>query len=200
MNQTTVDNFQLNNEAASALISKIAGGDKAALGALYDKTSRLLFGLILKIVEDRTAAEEVLLETYTRVWKQAPSYDPRMLSPLEWLIMIARSRAIAVLHWNKTYKRKQRLPDGAAGSEMSVAPERQKRARDFIAALAPAQREILDWTFYSGLSCNEIASQTGKPPGAIRTHTRLGLSKLEDLASLTFKSEPDSSQKSGERQ
>jgi RNA polymerase sigma-70 factor, ECF subfamily len=195
LKQVTVENIQANNEAASALIQRIGSGDQAALGALYDKTSRLLFGLVLKIVEDRTSAEEVLLEVYTRVWKQAAFYNPKILPPIEWLIMIARSRAIANTYWDKKYKRTQRIQEGSADPRMSVAPERQKRARDSIASLVSAQREILDWAFYSGLSCSEIAAQTGKPIGAIKTHARLGLSKLEELFSRTFKNEPDSDRK-----
>jgi RNA polymerase sigma-70 factor, ECF subfamily len=198
LKQATVENIQVDNEAASALIQRIGSGDQAALGALYDKTSRLLFGLVLKIVEDRTSAEEVLLEIYTRVWKQAAFYNPKILPPMEWLIMIARSRAIANTYWGKKFKRTQRIQEGSADSRMSIAPQRQKRARDSIASLVSAQREILDWAFYSGLSCNEIAAQTGKPIGAIKTHARLGLSKLEELFSLTFKNEPDSDHKLGD--
>ncbi len=131
---------------------------------------------------DRAAAEEVLLDVYTSVWKQAALYNPKMLTPLEWLIMVARSRAIIHLHWGKQYKRNHRLPQsGGAEPEMSVEPERQKLVRDSIASLVPVQREILDWAFYSGLSCSEIAAQAGKPVGAIRTHARLGLSKLDEL-------------------
>jgi len=183
------DSFQFNNEAASVLIQRIGSGDQAALGILYDKTSRLLFGLVLKIIEDRTSAEEILLEVYTRVWKQAVSYNPKILSPLEWLIMIARSRAIANLHWGKQHKKKQQPTPSGAEPVTSVTPERQKLARDSIASLVPAQREILDWAFYSGLSCSEIAAQTGKPVGAIRTHARLGLSKLAESFKLIFKNE-----------
>jgi RNA polymerase sigma-70 factor, ECF subfamily len=62
-----------------------------------------------------------------------------------------------------------------------VAPEQQKLARDAMASLAPVQREILEKTFYSGLSCSEIAAQEGKPVGAVTAHARLGLSKLDEL-------------------
>jgi RNA polymerase sigma-70 factor, ECF subfamily len=198
LKQETVENIQANNEAVCELIRRIGSGDRTALGALYDKTSRLLFGLVLKIVEDRISAEEALLEVYTYVWRQAAFYNSKTLPPIEWLIMVARSRAIANTHWGKKYKRKQLLLEGSADATMSVAPEQQKRARDSISSLISAQREILDWTFYSGLSCSEIAAQTGKPIGAVKTHARLGLSKLEELFSLTFKNEPDNSHKLGD--
>jgi RNA polymerase sigma-70 factor, ECF subfamily len=191
LNQPTVDSSQSNNEAVSALIHRIGDGDKSALGILYDKTSRLLFGLIMKMVEDKGSAEEVLLDVYTRVWKQAGSYNSKILTPLEWLIMMARSRAIIHLHRNKQANRKQRTSQsGVAESEMSVAPERQKLARASMEALAPIEREVLEWAFYSGLSCSEIAAQAGKPIGAIRTHARLGLSKLTELFHHTFTAEP----------
>jgi RNA polymerase sigma-70 factor, ECF subfamily len=190
LKQAMAESYQLNNEAASALLQRIGTGDPAALGILYDKTNRLLFGLVLKIIEDRTAAEEVLLDVYTRVWKQAACFNPKILSPLEWLIMLARSRAIAILHWGKKHKKSQIFPANETEPANSVAPERQKLARDSIASLGPAQREILDWALYSGLSCAEIAAQTGKPLGAIKTHVRLGLSKLAEAFQLKFKNDP----------
>jgi RNA polymerase sigma-70 factor, ECF subfamily len=191
LNQSTVESFQFSNEAVSALIHRIGEGDKSALGTLYDNTSRLIFGLIIKMVEDKGSAEEVLLDVYTRVWKQAGSYNSKILTPLEWLIMMARSRAIIHLHRNKQSNKKQQTPqNGVAESEMSVAPERQRLARASMESLAPIQREVLEWAFYSGLSCSEIAAQAGKPVGAIRTHARLGLSKLTELFHHTFNAEP----------
>ncbi len=172
--------FPLSSEAAVALIRKIQGGDQSALAALYDRTSRLLFGLVLRVLGDRTLAEETLLDVYTCVWKQAASYDPGLL-PLEWLTAIARTRAIARLHWSNRDRGKRELTARELYPTMTVAPEQQKLARSSIESLVPMQREILDWACYSGMTCSEIAAQTGKPLGAVKTHARLGLSKLSEL-------------------
>ena len=178
----------LSSEEALALIKKIEGGDKSALSALYDGTSRLLFGLVLRILGDRALAEETLLDVYTHVWRQPASYDPR-LQPLEWLIMIARARAVAKIHWSKPDKGKQQRSPGSSGSAMTVAPEQQKLARAAVDSLVSTQREILELAYCSGLSCSEIAAQAGKPFGAVKTHARLGLSKLIELLRLPFERE-----------
>jgi RNA polymerase sigma factor (sigma-70 family) len=170
----------LNNKTAAALIREIQERDVSALASLYDRTGSLFFGLILKILGDRTPAEESLLDIYTHIWSQAPSCDPGR-SPLEWMLSIARARAIDRLHWLKRDRKKREFSSAGCDSKMTVAPELQELARSSLESLIPAQRQILDWIYYSGLSCSEIAAQTGKPPGAIRTHARLCLNKLSEI-------------------
>jgi RNA polymerase sigma-70 factor (ECF subfamily) len=165
------------DETVLELIRKIAEGDKNALALLYDKTSRLLFGLILRILGNRTRAEEALLEVYTHIWKQCATYYSSTL-PLEWLIITARSHAIARLLWEKKSRRERQLPMETANTAMTVAPEQQTLARSALQSLIPIQQEILNLAYCSGLSCSEIAAQIGRPIGAIRTHARIGLSKL----------------------
>jgi RNA polymerase sigma-70 factor, ECF subfamily len=186
----TGDGFSLNGEASVALIRKIQDGDLSSLAILYDKTGRLLFGIISKVLRDRVLAEETLLDVYTYIWKEASSYDPGRL-PLEWLTTIARTRAIAKLHWRKRIRKTREFSTGSPDSIITVAPEEQKLARSALESLIPMQREILDWIYYSGLSCNEIAAQIGKPLGAVRTHACLGLSKLNDMFRPLFESKPE---------
>src|ERR1044071_3163695 len=77
-----------------ALIQRVASGDQSAIATFYDTTSRLTFGLILRILNDRETAEEVLLDVYTQVWRQAATYDHQRGTPLAWLMTIARTRAL----------------------------------------------------------------------------------------------------------
>ena len=181
MEQEIRDNHELplSNDAVMALIKRIEEGDQTALAALFDKTNRLLFGLVLRILGDRTAAEEALLDVYTFIWKKPASCDPNLL-PLEWLTTIARDRAIARLHWIRQGKTRPSFKAASRESAMTVAPERQEHARVSVGSLAPAQQEILEWVYYSGLSCTEIAVMVGRPLGAIKTHARLGLNKLSE--------------------
>jgi RNA polymerase sigma-70 factor, ECF subfamily len=183
------DGFSLNREAG-ALIRKIQDGDISSFAILYDKTGRLLFGLILKILGDRALAEEVLLDVYTTIWKETASYNPGRL-PIEWLTSIARTQAIAKLHWRKQARRKREFSSANPNSRATIASEEQKLARSAWESLVPIQQEILDWIFYSGLSCSEIAAQIGKPVGAVKTHAGLGLSKLSELFRPLFENEPE---------
>ena len=78
----------------ASLIHRVGNADQGALGELYDATSPTVFGLIQRIVQDFSAAEEVTLDVYSQVWRLAPTYCPDKGSPLTWLVMLARSRAI----------------------------------------------------------------------------------------------------------
>ena len=104
-----VGGVPLNNEEAVELIRKIEAGDKSALGILYERTSPLVYGLVHKILGDKTPAEEILLETYTSIWKKSAIYDSDLL-PLEWLLTIARARAVARVNWHKKSSKKRSYP------------------------------------------------------------------------------------------
>jgi RNA polymerase sigma-70 factor, ECF subfamily len=173
------DATAIDDDTAAVLIEKIKSGDKGALLVLYDRSGPLLFGLICRIMGDRSRAEETLLDVYTRIWKES-SFFVSGQSPLEWMIDIARRRAIAMLHWNRIDRKQPDFSLERQDSAMTVAPQRQRHARTSAGALVPMQREILDWAYFSGLSSSEIAARIGKPLGVVKTHTRLGLIRLSE--------------------
>lgn len=169
----------LNDDALLESIRKTEGGDKSALTALYDSTSRLTFGLILRILGDRTSAEEALLDAYTYVWRKSAPYEPGV-SPMEWLMTIARNSAVARLHWSRRENKRKEIPVENADPAMSVASEQQRVARSSLEAMPTARRELLEWAYYGGMSCSEMAAQIGKPIGAVKTFLRLGLSSFAE--------------------
>jgi RNA polymerase sigma-70 factor (ECF subfamily) len=175
------------------LMRRIAGGDQAALAALYDSTNRLVYGLVLRVLGDVSSAEEVVLDVYAQVWRQASAYDTSRGGPLAWVTTIARSRAIDRLRsgW-QDQQRKQPLEAAATAAtrdagpeEMTVAAERQRFVRKALLELSPEQREVIELAYYSGLSHSEIAAKLNQPLGTVKTRTRLGMIKLrEALAPL----------------
>jgi RNA polymerase sigma-70 factor, ECF subfamily len=176
-----VDRIEFDDAAMAALIQRVGEGDPDAFKALYDSTSGLIFGLVLRILTERNIAEEVLLDVYTHIWKESASYNPESFMPLEWIVTIARTRAVARLDWSKESKKRMAPPAGEINPATTISPAMQNMARSAIESLTSSQREMLDWTFYTGLSSSEIAAQSGKPMGAVKIHTRLGMSKLYDL-------------------
>ncbi len=170
--------FPLSDQAYVALIRKVQEGDASALLTLYDGTNRLVFGLVSRILADRISAEEALLAVYTHVWKHSGEYDPE-IPCVEWLTSVARAAAAARLQGTMRAARRN-APAGPAAPETTVAPERQSRARACLAALPPVQRELLELAYFGGMSCSEIAAESGKPAGAVRTHIREGLGKLKE--------------------
>jgi RNA polymerase sigma-70 factor (ECF subfamily) len=176
-----------------SLVERVASGDQSALAALYDATNRLIYSLVLRVLGDMSSAEEVLMDVYTQVWRQAASYDANRGAPLAWMATIARSRAIDRLRsgWQDQH-RKEPLdvlgdaPANAASPEESaVASERQRFVREALDLLTPEQRQVIELAYYSGLSHSEIAEKLNQPLGTVKTRTRLGMMKLrEALAPL----------------
>jgi RNA polymerase sigma-70 factor, ECF subfamily len=171
-----------------SLVELVATGDQSALATLYDATNRLIYSLILRVLGDVSSAEEVLIDVYTQVWRQAASYDANRGAPLAWMATIARSRAIDRLRsgW-QDQRRKEPLdilgdaPTNAASpEEMAAISERQSLVREALNLLTPEQREVIELAYYSGLSHSEIAEKLKQPLGTVKTRTRLGMMKLRE--------------------
>jgi len=188
--QTAIDTAETRarDQDLISLVQRVATGDQSALATLYDTTNRLVYGLVLRVLGDVSSAEEVLLDVYTQVWRQAANYDSNRGAPLAWLTTIARSRAIDRLRsgW-QDQRRKESLDvlgDAPAGTaspeEMTVASERQKFVREALNSLTPEQREVIELAYYSGLSHSEIAAKLNQPLGTVKTRTRLGMMKLRE--------------------
>jgi RNA polymerase sigma-70 factor (ECF subfamily) len=174
-----------------SLVELVATGDQSALATLYDATNRLIYSLVLRVLGDVSSAEEVLIDVYTQVWRQAASYDANRGAPLAWMATIARSRAIDRLRsgW-QDQRRKESLdvlgdaPAGTASPEETAAEsERQRLVREALNLLTPEQREVIELAYYSGLSHSEIAEKLNQPLGTVKTRTRLGMMKLREALS-----------------
>jgi RNA polymerase sigma-70 factor (ECF subfamily) len=176
-----LDSVEFEDQALAALIGKVSEGDIHAFADIYDLTNRLLFGIVRRMHPEKTVSEEILLDVYTQVWKQSADYDPREFLPLEWLVNIARNRSIRALDASKETRKRSVTEADQTVVEATLAPSLQNLARSCLDSLPPSQREALEWAFYTGLSCSEIAIRSGKPQGAVRTYTRIGMSKLYDL-------------------
>jgi RNA polymerase sigma-70 factor, ECF subfamily len=171
-----------------ALISLVARRDETALSALYDRYSRLVFSLALRIVGERTLAEEITADAFISVWRAAASFAGERGRFVAWLMSITRHRAIDEL------RRLNVRPEGSSvdlneavntaqtdGVDELVGVKRQRElVRTALAALPPPQREALELAYFGGLTQQEIADQIGQPLGTIKTRMRLGMQKLRD--------------------
>ena len=170
------------------LIRGVAEGDEQALASLYDATSRTVYGLLLRILSDPSSAEEVLLDVYAQVWRQAASYCPERGRPLAWLTTIARSRAIDRLRRERNDQQRAvpldeaaRAAGGESVEEGVMAGEVRAVVRAALDALVPEQREVIELAYYGGMSHSEIAAARGLPLGTVKTRTRLGLMRLREV-------------------
>jgi RNA polymerase sigma-70 factor, ECF subfamily len=176
------------NQEVAALIGKAAAGDQQAVSELYDATSRLVYGLVLRVLGDEAAAEEVLLDVYMQVWRQASTYDAGRGAPLAWLATIARSRAIDRLRAGRQHSQRtssletvSQQSTGESLEEAAYVTELQGLVREALAAISAEQREALELAYYGGMSHSEIAERLGQPLGTVKTRIRLGMMKLRGI-------------------
>jgi RNA polymerase sigma-70 factor (ECF subfamily) len=183
-------NWNENHRATAILVSQIAHGDDRALAQLYDTTSRLVYGLCLRIVRDPSAAEDITLEAYMQLWRTAESYDPVRGTVLAWLLTVVRSRAIDWLRARKARRADlEETLDGVfdiqdtrpSPESASIDAGRSRIIRDAMTELPKEQRSAIELTYFSGLSHSEIAGQTGLPIGTVKTRIRLGMMRLREL-------------------
>lgn len=168
-----------------SLLERIVAADQAALGELYDRYSRLMYGVILRIVRERAEAEEVLQEVFVQVWTRAQSYDASLGSPAGWLVRIARNRAIDRRRANNARVAPADIaavePVAAADPEASATSgERQRRVAHALAALPRQQRELIELAYFLGLTQSELARRFGLPLGTVKTRMRTGMLALRE--------------------
>jgi RNA polymerase sigma-70 factor (ECF subfamily) len=172
------------------LIERIVARDEAAVGALYDRHCRLLFGLILRIIHDRSEAEEILQEVFVLVWTRAETYNVSIGPPAAWLVRIARNRAIDRLRANNVRLRAvESAPEPAPvenpESKASVS-EQQRAVARALESLPPDQRVLIEQAYFLGLTQSELAERFKLPLGTVKTRIRTGMLALREQLSQVF--------------
>ena len=156
--------------------------DANALGELYDQHSRLLFGLILRILKDRSDAEEVLQEVFVQAWTRAGTYNLGLGSPLGWLLGIARNRAIDRLRRKTVHLRAVEAAVEPFAPEdperLAALEERRRCVQEALDALPADQRELIEQAYFLGLTHAELAARHNLPLGTVKTRIRAGMMSL----------------------
>ena len=173
-----------------ALLDRIVARDEQAVAELYDRHHRLLFGLILRILRDRSEAEEVLQEVFVLVWTRAETYNVALGSPAAWLVRIARNRGIDRLRANSVRVRAAEsvpLPAAAESPEASAALSEQQRAVACALQSLPAdQRLLIEQAYFLGLTQSELAERFNLPLGTVKTRIRTGMIALRERLSQVY--------------
>jgi RNA polymerase sigma-70 factor (ECF subfamily) len=176
------------------LVQRIAAGDQLALHAVYERTHRIVFTLIVRIVNNRQTAEEVTLDVFHDVWRRASKYDAAGGSVVGWIMNQARSRAIDRLRFEQRKKRVDPGPDstlpamsGSDPQDVFDAREQGRLVREALKVLTPAEQQAIETAFFSELTYEEAASRLNQPLGTIKTRVRSGLGKLRQALAETPK-------------
>ncbi|HEX2269735.1 MAG TPA: sigma-70 family RNA polymerase sigma factor [Pyrinomonadaceae bacterium] len=171
------------------LLKAIAAGDEAALGRIYDRYRVILFGVLVRILNNRAEAEDVLQEVFLQVWRRAADFDETRGRPFTWLVTLARSRGIDRL---RTLASRERVAQAGAkdtdeefsdAASDAIRSEQRGVVNKALAQLPEEQQRPLMLAYFDGLTQSEIAKQLGTPLGTVKTRMRTGMIKLRELLS-----------------
>lgn len=170
-----------------ALVNRMVRGDVDAVAELYDRHSRLVFGLILRMLQDRGEAEEVLQEVFLAAWNKAATYDAALGSVAGWLVRIARNRAIDRLRARSSRGNRQgtATEDAPPARRVAESPEagmlqfeQRWAVTQALGALPAEQRALIEHAYFDGLSHTQLAVRFKLPLGTVKTRIRAGMMTL----------------------
>jgi len=169
------------------LLKAVAARDEAALAELYDRYRVILFGLLVRILNNREEAEDVLQEVFLQVWRRAADFDENRGRPFTWLVTLARSRGIDRL---RTLAARERVAVAGTKDETesvsdaasdAFRSEQRGLVTNALAQLPDEQQRPLMLAYFDGLTQTEIAARLGAPLGTVKTRMRTGMMKLRQM-------------------
>lgn len=183
--------MRVNVPSDAELVSRVAANDRRALEILYDRYAAAALGFALKLMGERSSAEEIVQEAFWRVWTRAATYTRGRGSFSAWFFGIVRNLAVDELRRRRARPQTGfAAPDATtlldlADTDMDVADAALARVtgaqiRAALESLPETQRRVIELAYYEGLTHQEIARQLNEPLGTIHTRARLGLQKLRD--------------------
>ena len=178
-------------------VDMILRGQVDGMEKLYDKYSNVLNGMLYKIVHDKIEAEDLLQEVFVQVWDRIESYENSRGSVFNWLVTIARNKAIDRIR-SKIYKTRVREStelndihfeiddDEPDPLENSIIMDRAKIVRDALKQIPDEQKEVIEIAYFQGMSQSEIAEQLQLPLGTVKSRMRQGMMKIRELLKSTI--------------
>ena len=167
-------------EDDASLLARVQAGEDAAMASLYDRYSRLVYSVALRVLRDAASAEDVMQEVLMQVWRSPAGFASTRGSLGGWLAVVARNRSIDLLRRRRPT---DSVDDVVLASSFNLADEAERstlmeRARITIQQLPREQRKTLEMAFFDGLTHSEIAEMTGDPLGTVKTRIRGALLSL----------------------
>ena len=167
------------------LIELVSEGDRKAFAELYDLTAPMVFGVALKVLGERSWAEDVTQEAYLQIFNQAGKFEPSSGSVTGWVATIAHRRAVDAVRRAEARRRRERSQPVAPAvdetSEPVVLEDERRRVNAALGSLSDLQREAIELAYYQGLTYREVAERLDAPLGTIKTRMRDGLMRLRSI-------------------
>ena len=181
---------KVNDEASSdaALVRRLLHKDVRAFEQLYDRHCRIVYGLVLRILQQGSTAEEVVQDVFLLLWRNANQYQEGRGPFVPWLLTLARNRALDNLRLKSERQRRredqtEQLPSIAQMPEYEKALDERRRAevvRTLIGSLSAPQKKAIEMAYFEGLSHTEIAAALHEPLGTVKSWIRNGLLRLKE--------------------
>jgi len=182
----------LDDDELAALVLRVCDQHEPSLAKLYEATSGRVYGLVLRVVRNTAAAEEVVEDVFWQVWREAPRFDAERGKVIAWLLNIARSRAIDTLRRQERVRAHEHAVEDDEAMEaladhdhdgspenLVAASQHHAKLHALLAALDPLPRQLLSLAFFRGCTHEEIAEQTGLALGTVKSHIRRTLAALK---------------------
>jgi len=174
-------------EGDPELALRLQRRDPRAMAELYDRYGRLVYSLVVRMVRDGGIAEDLVQETFLRVWNRVQGFDAEKGALGPWLLAVARNRAIDYLRStgnrlrNALELQETEHPALFADFEKDIIrADRVARVKEALGKLSANQRTVIELAYFEGLSQTEMAERTGQPLGTIKTWVRTALKSLRD--------------------
>jgi RNA polymerase sigma-70 factor, ECF subfamily len=173
----------LSDEAVVALVAR---SDELALAELYDRFGRTAYGLALRVLRDRSLAEDAVPEAFLTAWRTADTFMPERARASTWLLTLVHRRAVDLVRREQRRRAEpievggERPGERAADEAVWLRYERE-RVQAALRQLPDQQREALELAYYGGFSQSELAERLGQPVGTIKSRMFSGLARLRDL-------------------
>jgi RNA polymerase sigma-70 factor, ECF subfamily len=173
----------------SALVERMMAGDESALSALYDRYSGMLFAMLVRILRDPQAAEEILQDLFLQLWRGAARFDANRGSLPAWLMVIGRNRALSRLRTREHREIPEDIeafPANAVPSSVNLEDDAERsllmeKLRAAMATLPAEQREAVELAYFEGMTQTEIAARTGSPLGTVKSRVRTAMQSLKQV-------------------
>ncbi len=167
-------------EDDASLLSQVQRGDEGAMAALFDRYSKVVYSVALRVLRDPASAEDVLQEIFMQIWRSPGGFIATRGSLGGWLAVVSRNRSIDALRRKRP---SESVDDIGLASPYNLSEEAERnvmigRAKEIILLLPAEQRKTLEMAFFDGLTHSEIAEMTGDPLGTVKTRIRSALLSL----------------------
>jgi RNA polymerase sigma-70 factor (ECF subfamily) len=175
-----VNNPPPSTQDDAALLALVQRGEEHAMTSLFDRYSKVVYSVALRVLRDPSSAEDVLQEVFMQIWRNPDGFVATRGSLGGWLAVVARNRSIDALRRKRPT---EQVDDMALASNYNLADEAERnslmvKARGAIHLLPTEQRKTLEMAFFDGLTHSEIAEMTGDPLGTVKTRIRSALTSL----------------------